>query len=397
MEEGILMGRFEELWRSGKLAIQNQEKFSKNLEQEIGQHISAMAPEYAAMKNSLQTNSQFLSQRGPQTGRWLMELAGQKLSAPAEAQAAPPAHQEAGTEQRCPKDQELALWVDKLFKELSTLVYEFNKRCADNQQRVSCEMPRVVETRDLEIWYKPLKRVWHGRLTSRSWAMLITGNKAKIEARLVPSSLLLAIDAGSISDQDFPPLVELRHIQENSHDCWKINDQDITIGIIRPLAKELFADLIRVTNGTFSEIDLNKLQLALANLQSETPTPNRPPSQVPKQTSVVDPNRNYENKFDYVENSESSAESASATTNPRPLTITTLIDPSELTLIDACDLVDLAVDKLRNNLYQEASQTLPAQSADLRLQISALETFHNEMLRAFENYSKTIHKNQSKH
>ncbi|MGH9548899.1 MAG: hypothetical protein ACRD3W_05965, partial [Terriglobales bacterium] len=123
------MGRFRDLWASGKYVAstkrpdeQAPESFEVQQEREA---IAAMKEldQFAVPESSKQILAALSSRRGQETGRWLKDLVPGQDSALAEQQAAAVATQVTNAS----VFDDLVVLMDRLFKEFEELTYEFNK------------------------------------------------------------------------------------------------------------------------------------------------------------------------------------------------------------------------------------------------------------------------------
>lgn len=337
------MGRFNDLWRSGRFERDHKGDFDKYQQEEVRDLVTQLAPEYAVSQQSRDVYAALHSRRGTETGKWLRGLSEQHpgLTEAAVAGSAADAF------------EEIAAWMGKLFEELSTLAFQFNQTCSDNYLRVSCQKPSIIEKRDETIWYRPIHRSCHGRLTTREWALVVTGENDKITIRIAHSDMVLAFGSGSVSETDFKPLFEIFRRTENGRSVWTLEGEEIPPTIIPFLAKELIGDLIRVTSGAMSEGEL-------FNKDAGTP--------VLGQTVAV----GYSPK----------------PANPVKASAKQQIDIETIGLHEVLDIVDHVVDRDLKVLYSRAAQEGPANSVPTRKEISALEAFHQGVLGAFEEYTR---------
>lgn len=342
------MGRFNDLWRSGRFDREHRGDFEKFQQSEVEGLITQLSPQYVSSEKSRDVYSALHSRRGIETGKWLKSLSADH-----------PGLVEAAVVVTADSFEEIAAWMGKLFDELATLSFEFNKTCQDNNLRVSCQKPQIVETRDETVWYRPVHRSCHGRLTTREWALIVTGESDKIIVRLAHSDLVLAFSTGSVNEMDFKPLFEIYRKHENGRTVWTLEGEEIPPSIIPFLAKELIGDLIRVTSGAMSEAELYARE-ASTPILGETVAVGYSPHISGKIAPPVE-----------------------------------MIDPTAISLHEALDIVDHVIDRDLRLLYARAAREGPGSSNKSRQEVSSLEAFHHSIVQAFEQYTRACVKSQS--
>ncbi len=82
------MGRFNNLWASGKFAIKRNQEFERAQMEQAVKMAAEFAPEYAVPENSRQIFDALKAKRGQETGKWLNGLMPANSEKPMETQAA---------------------------------------------------------------------------------------------------------------------------------------------------------------------------------------------------------------------------------------------------------------------------------------------------------------------
>jgi hypothetical protein len=337
------MGRFSDLWATGKFIAKDREETEKSQQQEALHMFQDLSPEMAVPESTRQIFDALKARRGAETGKWLREMApDQSLQVEAQRQQM----LEAGAPTSGSFEDTVA-WMDGLFKEFADLAYEFNKTAVGTELLISFERPSVTEKRSDEVWYRPVSKTYQGRVTTRRWAMIIKGVDKKISIFLLPSGVLLSFTSGKTDEKEYPPFVELIHTADGE---WTIGGVSVGRASTGPLAKELLGDIIRVSSGVMSEAEL---------FTQGTDSP-----KLGENTAVG---------YAQPETPRATAEH---------------VDSSAMDMHDACDVVDHVIDRELKRLYAEAS-SLQASSPNaevIRKQISAATAFRMKMLEAFEQY-----------
>jgi len=327
------MGRFRDLWASGKFEIKEKAQFEEFRKQEAVDLMQELSPD--ALK----------SKRGAETGRWLSSLV------PESAIQAQQPRETTGSS----AFEEIISWMDKLFKQFSELTYEFNKSAVGTDLLISYEKPQVHEKKSDEVWYKPVTKTYQGRLTTRQWALVIRGRDAKISIFLLPAGMLIAFNSDQVSEEEVAPFMEVIHTPAG---VWTISGETAPEETIPHLAKEILGDLIRVSSGVMSDSEL-------FDAHDQNPT-------LGENLAV-----GFERK-------------APATVTPSAMAPDTSVNAEEMHVSDACDIVDGIVELELKALYEKATKILPGSpdAGDVRRQISAVETFRIKMMDAFEEFTR---------
>jgi hypothetical protein len=347
------MGRFGDVWKSGKYSLNPKQgdvvDVEKDLSKEVVSMMQDVAPEFGLSEASHVVLSTLRPRRGLETGRWLNNLA-------TETQQTAQPRPAAVVRQRASAYDEMVKYMDLLFQQLNDLSFEFNKTAVDSNLLVTLERPEPREKPARPGVFGQVERIYAGRLTTSQWALGVLGTGEKISIYLIPAAMLLAFIAGQISDRDYPPFMDITGTESGGETVWMIGGQATRIDAIPHLAKELLGDLIRVASGVMSDSELfasgpDKLKLG-ENLAVGYP-------EAKKQESKAQ--------------AESGGKSGTG----------------ELSVADACDLVDGAVDRELKRLYDQASKLKPEsdQAAPTRTRISDLEKFRSQMLAAFTEYT----------
>ncbi len=343
------MGRFGNLWASGKFVTAKQEEPEKFQEQETIDVLATVSPEFNVSSASREILNALKPRRGQETVRWLRDLAPQAETPSNTAQANTPLS----------IFEEEVSWMDAIFNQFVHLTFEFNKTAAGTDLLVSCERPTVREKRTDELWYRPVTKTYQGRITTREWALIVRGRDGKVSVFLMPASMVLAFCSDQLSDAECSPFMEM--VRSDVHASWTIAGEVAPTEAIPHLAKELFGDLIRVASGVMEDSEL-----------------------FASQTGTLALGKNL--AVGYDQQQASCKKSPTVSQNGK-------LNIADMDLSAACDVVDEVIERELKRLYTEAGQ-LSSQSADgpaLRLKISAVETFRTQILSNFEEYTKASH------
>lgn len=342
------MGRFRDLWASGKIAIKHQKEFEGYVQKEGRDLIPELMPGLEVNPDSQQVFSNIKSRRGQETGRWLRDLKNENSAVPQVAEAAQAAES---------AYEEAARWVNMLFQSFEDITFEFNKSAIGTDLMVSCEMPKTHEEKSDELWYKPVTKTRQGRLTTRDWALVVRGHEKKVDIYLIPTPMLLAFASSQAGDSGYAPFMEVLR-DAGPPATWKIGGEPIGIRAIPELAKMLLGDLIRVTSGVMTEAELFSAG----------------------QDSSV---KLGENVAVGLTNEQKQASAAKAAAPKEKLEL------DEMGVSDACDIVDGIIDQELKRLYEKATTLGPGSegAAVVRKRISAVEKFRAKLTEAFEEFT----------
>lgn len=348
------MGRFNDLWASGKFALKRSQEVDESRMQEARARAQELSPDLIIDPDSREIFDALRAKRGQETGRWLNGLVPANVEKPAEVQAA-----------TVTAFEDVNKWIDQLCEQFVELAYEFNKKAIGTNLYISYEKPKLFEKRDEDIWYKPVDKTYKCRLTTRDWALIVRGHDSKIAVFIVPSSMVIAFDNDSVGEDEIPHFMEIQRTTGSGGDItWLIGGVATTLGSISPLAKELFGDLVRVSSGVMTEAELFS--------DHKTPTLGENIA-VGYQQQVASQSK----ASDSVSESGSNSEAGDVARS------------SEHVISKACDIVDEIIDQELKSLYASASGYQPGtpEASSVRQQISATETFHTKILDAFKEYT----------
>lgn len=339
------MGRFHDLWASGKFAVKRSQEFEREQMEQAVQSAAQLAPEYAVPEDSRQIFDALKAKRGQETGRWLNGLVPANAEKPMEAQAA-----------SANAFDDVVLAVDKLCKEFVELAFEFNKKAVGTNLYVSVEKPKLHEKRNDDVWYRPVEKTYLGRLTTRDWALIVRGSDEKVSIFVVQSAMVMAFENDNVTDQDMPPFM----LMQRTASGWTIAGEAVSVEAMPQLAKELFGDLIRLSSGTMSNTELLSTQGKPLTL-GENIAVGYNPEQSPVSPAVAQ------------------------VMAPAPGD-----KEADQVISKACDIVDEIIEQELKKLYAKTAQIQPgtAESTNIRRQISATETFHTKILDAFKEYTQ---------
>lgn len=339
------MGRFKDLWATGKFATLTGKEEPRFKNSETLTPFEKKTAQLTEANSSNTILTTLKSRRGEETRRWLQNLV------PAKA------------EQRKPRQagdgdfdfSELVSWINSLFKEFDELVFVFNKTAMSTDFVVSYNGPKVLENQSDDAWLRSSDRIYQGRLTTKQWGLVVRGKDKKISIIMLPSTMVLAFNVGEVSEADFSPFMEIMFSDEQGY--WTVGGEPLPAEAIPYLAKELFGDLVRVSTGVMSESEL------FATRQDQLqPGENTAVGYVLPQSKIADTTHAMQSH-----------------------------DLDTVNIFEACDLVDHVVDREVKRLYQEIEKQNPVSpaSADLRKQISDWQALRTKMLAAFEEFTQT--------
>lgn len=343
--------KFRDMWLSGKVSIdrKNRDQNEKQQEKAAAEVLRQFIPEPAqGVYSDLQRR------RGQETGRWLKSLSTEtpQDSATAEWQQA--------QNKAADAFEAIRVWIEALFQEFSVLAYGFNEHAVGSDLFVSIERAQVFETRDDSVWYRPVSKYYQGRLTTRYWSLTVKGDEKRIGVFLFPAEMTIGFKNGEYSDLDVPPLIVAEPCQIGGRNSFKIQGEEAAISMLGHLAKELFGDLIRVASGKMSETEL---------FASHKDAPKLGENVAVGYDSNAQPARTQEHHPAHD------------------------IDLEQISLSDACDILDKVIDRELKRIYGEATKSLPGteKAESARMQISSIEAFRMKVVDAFENYSHESH------
>jgi hypothetical protein len=339
------MGKFSDLWATGKFIKRDREASVRRQEQDAVSLMQDFSPEIAVPESTKVIFEALRSRRSQETGRWLNNLAtASSDSLEPLVTSAPPANLNAF--------EDVVMSINLLFKEFGDLAYEFNKTAVGSDLMISHDAPTILEKKNDDVWYRPVTKSYQGRLTTRQWALLVRGEDKKISVFLLPAAMVLAFTAGADADNQYRPFMEFVRSPEKG--SWTIGGEEISLTTVPNLAKELLGDLVRVSSGVMSESELFSKNSDKPKLGQNMAVGYAVPPSV--QTERQAPSN---------------------------------IDEQDLSVHDACDLVDAALNRELNRLYSQAS-ALKADAAGaevLRKQISAVQAFRTKITDAFEDFT----------
>lgn len=347
------MGRFGDLWKTGKFMLNSKDNPDKGLSDEVLSMMQESEPEFGLTEASHVVLSALKPRRGLETGRWLNTLNQQTENA-----------QERLFPVSAPSTnsiEDMVHWVDELFKQFRDLAFEFNKTALNTGFLITVEPPEMHDQFAPNDSVAPAIRIYRGRLTSGQWALGIIGQIDKISVYMIPTSMLLAFAAGQLGDKDFAPFMEFVSANTDIAPSWTIGGQAAPLSTIPYLAKEMVGDLIRVASGVMSESEL--FASSSDNLQLG------------------------ENLAVGYSKPKESQTTATAKINPPVVS-------EDVNISEACDIVDAVIEKELKALYNQASKLKPSSelATPIRTKISDLEKFRSQILAAFEAFTCASHK-----
>jgi hypothetical protein len=349
------MGRFGDVWKSGKYNItpkqESEEDVEKGLSKEVVSMMQDVSPEFGLSEASHVVLSTLRPRRGLETGRWLNSLPTQLQDVQVK-----PGDQ---VQERASSYDAMIKLMDLLFKELNELTFEFNKTASDTNLLITPERPEQRERPGAASDFGKPQKFYSGRLTTSQWALGILGTDEKISIYLIPTAMLLAFIAGQINNRDFPPFMEIERTETNGEGAWTIGGEVTRQEVLPYLAKELLGDLIRVASGVMAESELFA---------------------------------SHSDKPKLGENMAVGYTNAPPADSKVPAVAQSKGENGEMSISDACDLVDGAVDRELKKLYALASKLKPDsdQATPTRTQISDLERFRSQMLAAFSDFTHGV-------
>jgi len=342
------MGRFNNLWASGKFAIKRSQEFERSQMEQAVKMASEMSSEYSVPENSREIFDALKAKRGQETGRWLNGLMPSDAEKPMETQAA-----------SANAFDDVTMWINLLCKQFNELGYEFNKKAIGTNLYVSVEKPKLIERRNDDVWYRPVDRKYMCRLTTRDWSLIVRGHDDKVSVYVVPADMIMAFENDNASETEFPAFMIIQRTTTGAGVGWKIGGELVPVETMPQLAKELFGDLIRLSSGVMNSSELHSTHGKPLSM-GENIAVGYSPQQLPVSAAVA----------------QVIAPSADG-------------KPAEQTILKACDIVDEIIEQELKALYARAGQAKPGtDEADLvRRRISATENFHTKILDAFKEYT----------
>jgi hypothetical protein len=345
--------RFTELWVTGKIANdrKTREEVGERADREAARIMSELIPE-----PSQRIFTNLKSRRRTETGAWLKTLIGDVPKVTDEF-----AHSQANA---IDSFEEGRVWIDALFHQFAELALTFNEDAVGTDLSVECERPKFIETRDETIWFRPVtSRTYQGRISTRFWSEVVRCDDKKISVYVFPSEMTIGFKSGQYTDDELPPFLVAEHTGTREN-AWTIQGEAAPVSKIGPLAKELFGDLIRVTSGKMAESELFSSHQTAPKLGENVAvgydknTQPQSPAQADLHASGAD-----------------------------------RIDTDDLDVMDACDIVDKVIDKELKRLYAESVKFGPGvpEAAEVRKQISAMQSFRMRIVDAFEQYTHDSH------
>jgi len=347
--------RFRELWVTGKIAIDRKTK------DEVGERAVQQAA--SILKELIPEPSQKMftdlkSRRGTETGVWLKGLVTQ---GPKTGEFAQPQTNAADS------FEEARAWIDALMHNFAELAMTFNESAVGTDLSVELERPKLIESRDEKIWYRPVTaRSYMGRISTRLWSEVVRGDEKKISIYVFPAEMTIGFKAGQYTDDEVPPFLVVEHTGTGEK-AWTIQGEPVPLSKVGFLAKELFGDLIRVTSGKMADTELfNSHQTTSPKLGENV-------------------------AVGYDKNAQPQADAQHSTGAHE-------INKDDLDITDACDIVDKVIDKELKRLYAQSASVTPGapEAAEARKQISAIQTFHMKVVDAFEQYAHDCHAEPAK-
>ena len=301
------MGRFRELWSSSKFVAKMRADADSSSQTDALRMYQELSPEFAGGGGSRGVLDAIKSRRGQETGRWLRELAPVALL---EQRAV-----EATTTTTSDIFTETLIWIDALFKEFGELAYEFNKTAIGSELLISCLAPALSEITTNNETHRVVTKIYQGRLTTLDWTLICRGGDASISVFLLPSPMWLFFTTGQCSARDYPAFLEMTRLPSTGK--WSIGGEIISVSTVNHLAKELMGDLIRVASGVMNE--------------SELFSRNADPPALGQNIAI-----GYENIVS------------------APVVVASLpLDFQNISMPDACDIVDNILDRELKRLYSE--------------------------------------------
>src|ERR1700735_2406053 len=122
------MGKFRDHWSSAKFVLKTKQDQDKITEQKALHRFEQLSPEVGAPEGTSAIFAALKSQRGAGTGRWLRELMPKQ---PIVEESLHQANDVVGS------FEETLVWINALFKEFESLIYEFNKSARGSNLLIS--------------------------------------------------------------------------------------------------------------------------------------------------------------------------------------------------------------------------------------------------------------------
>ncbi|HEY9778120.1 MAG TPA: hypothetical protein V6C81_30430 [Planktothrix sp.] len=307
--------------------------------------------------------------RQSETAKWLTNLSTSNVNPAVEAAAAAAAAPGISTAQ---KEQEVRELLDKAFAHFEDYAYEFNQSALGTEMVVTASRPvskyiKLSDASRLGPEANPEGRasVYEGSLSTHNWTMVFRGRYDKVEIYLLPAESHLAFQMDPAVAAMFSPFIELVGNWDSGQLVWQMYGTTVTAEQLKPVAKELFGDLIRVSSGRLDENELFAQYSGGALKLGE----NVAVGYDPKAPAAAAP----------------AAQPKTTGKNPD-----SGLDEGDQAIFETCDLLDQAIDKEIKVLYEQARDAKGDQGRAVRAHIEALQSLKQRVEEGFHDYVEKV-------
>jgi hypothetical protein len=192
------MGRFGNVWKSGKFSSNTEQK---PISKEVISLMHEVTPSFGLSESYGAILTNLRTKRGLETGRWLNTLTTEVGVAQEKIATA--------SQQNSTTFDEIIVWMDQLFVQFRDLAFEFNKSAINTDLLIAAEQPQLHEKRLAPAAENEVIKIYRGRVTTSQWALALIGQEDRICIYLIPAAMLLNLMVGHLSQQQFPPFIEI--------------------------------------------------------------------------------------------------------------------------------------------------------------------------------------------
>lgn len=180
---------------------------------------------------------------GKETTKWVAGLADEAMQAAEQAARLQGVEMLTSSSEVPPKPAQVTTvaFMDYLFDCFQQYEFEYNRSAPEAELVVSLERPTmVVENYRPKFKAPQTGQIFRGRLSTRSWTLLMRGHENEIEGWILPIDKLIAF-AG-----DHDPFTQFLAM-ERKDNVWTVDGIEVSWDKVRSFAKQLFAALIHVS------------------------------------------------------------------------------------------------------------------------------------------------------
>lgn len=184
---------------------------------------------------------------GKETTKWVAGLTDEAMEAAEQAAQMESVNMLTSSDKVPPKPPQMTTipFMDYLFDCFQQYEFEFNRSAPGPDFIVSIERPvMVTETLRSKLKAPETKQIFRGRISTRSWTLLLRGHQDSMEGWILPIEQLISF-AGDHSQ--FTQFLDMRAEVRGADTVWSVDGVEVTWDKIRSFAKQLFAALIHVS------------------------------------------------------------------------------------------------------------------------------------------------------